>query len=120
MGHIAVIRRLTLRALSVAVAGLTIVWPVLTDAGQSAPAAAPAAPEPIPYFVADGINGTVLVDTDPSRFASTVANIIGQPEVRNTQGRAGHARLQRELRLDAMIDGFERAAHGDEVMATAR
>ena len=55
MGHIAVLRRVALSALSLAaVAGLTIARPALTDAGQSAAAATPAAPEPIPYFVADG------------------------------------------------------------------
>ena len=46
MGHIAVLRRVALSTLSLAaVAGLTIARPALTDAGQSAAAATPAAPE---------------------------------------------------------------------------
>jgi glycosyltransferase involved in cell wall biosynthesis len=73
----------------------------------------------IEYFVADGINGTVLPDSDPSTVASTVANVIGQSDVRAAQGRAGHARLLRELHLDAMIDGFEHAVQAADAVATA-
>jgi glycosyltransferase involved in cell wall biosynthesis len=73
----------------------------------------------IEYFVADGINGTVLADSDPSTVASTVANVIGQSDVRAAQGRAGHARLLRELHLDAMIDGFEHAVQAADAVATA-
>jgi glycosyltransferase involved in cell wall biosynthesis len=74
----------------------------------------------IEYYVADGINGTILAESDSSRFASTIANIIGQSEVRAMQGKAGNARLLRELRLDAMIDGFERAVQGSEAMTSTR
>ena len=48
-----------LRAFIVAIAaGLTIGWPALIDAGQSAAAATPAGPEAIPYFIADGTGRT--------------------------------------------------------------
>lgn len=74
----------------------------------------------IEYFVADGINGTVLPDGDSSAVAAAVANVIGRTEVRATQGKAGHARVQRELTLNAMIDGFERAAQGTETAMASR
>jgi glycosyltransferase involved in cell wall biosynthesis len=74
----------------------------------------------IEYFVADGINGTVLPAGDSSAVAAAAANVIGRAEARVTQGKAGHARVQRELTLAAMIDGFDRAAQGTETMAAAR
>jgi glycosyltransferase involved in cell wall biosynthesis len=74
----------------------------------------------IEYFVADGINGTILPEGDSSGFAAVIANVIGQPEMRAAQGKAGSARAQREFGFDAMIDGFERAAEGSDSMAVAR
>ena len=71
----------------------------------------------VDYYVADGINGTVLPDGDPSAVAATVAGIIGRAELRAAQGTAGFARAQRELGLEPMIDGFDRAAQGTEVAA---
>jgi glycosyltransferase involved in cell wall biosynthesis len=74
----------------------------------------------IEYFVADGINGTVLPDTDSSAMASIIANIIGRADMRATQGRAGLARAQRELHLESMIDGFERAVLGSDAVSAVR
>ena len=64
----------------------------------------------IGYFVADGINGAVLPEGESAAVAAAVANVISRADARAAYGNAGRARLQRELGLTAMIDGFERAA----------
>lgn len=64
----------------------------------------------IEYFVADGINGTVLPEGEPAMVASAVASVIARGEARAAYGQAGRARAQREFPLAGMIDGFERAA----------
>lgn len=74
----------------------------------------------IEYYVADGINGTVLPDGGSATVASAIANVVGRSDVRVAQGNAGRARAQRELPLTHMIDGFERAVQGTESMAAAR
>lgn len=61
------------------------------------------------YFIADGINGTLLPEGDPASVASAIASVISRTETRETYGSAGRARVQREFSLPAMIDGFERA-----------
>jgi glycosyltransferase involved in cell wall biosynthesis len=63
----------------------------------------------IEYFVADGINGSVLPEGDSPMVASAVAGIIARADARAIYGNAGRTRLRRELGLDLMIDGFERA-----------
>jgi glycosyltransferase involved in cell wall biosynthesis len=72
------------------------------------------------YFVADGINGTVLPDGGSSALAAAAANVIGRDEMRLAHGNAGRARARRELGLEAMIDGFERAAVGSDALTSAR
>jgi glycosyltransferase involved in cell wall biosynthesis len=65
------------------------------------------------YFVADGINGTVLPEGDPQTLAAAVADVMARPETREKFGAAGRARAQREFPLNEMVDGFERAATGE-------
>jgi glycosyltransferase involved in cell wall biosynthesis len=64
------------------------------------------------YFVADGINGTVLPQGEPAMLASALATVMSRAETRQTFGSAGRARAQREFPLQAMIDAFERVAAG--------
>lgn len=64
----------------------------------------------VEHFVADGINGAVLPDGDTAALAAAVAAVISRTEARAAWGAAGRQRVQRELGLDAMIAGFERAA----------
>jgi glycosyltransferase involved in cell wall biosynthesis len=64
------------------------------------------------YFVADGINGTVLPQGEPAMLASALATVMSRAETRQTFGSAGRARVQREFPLQAMIDAFERVAAG--------
>lgn len=61
------------------------------------------------FFIADGINGTLLPEGDPASVAAATASVISRTETRETFGAAGRARAQREFPLRHMIDGFERA-----------
>ena len=62
------------------------------------------------HYVADGISGTLLTESDPALTAATLAPCVGSAEIRKAMGNAGRARVQREFGEAAMIDGFERAA----------
>jgi glycosyltransferase involved in cell wall biosynthesis len=64
----------------------------------------------IEYFVADGINGTVLPEGEPAAVASAVASVIARADARAAFGHAGRTRVQREFTVSAMVDGFEKAA----------
>jgi glycosyltransferase involved in cell wall biosynthesis len=61
------------------------------------------------YYVADGINGTILPDAEPAAVAAAVSSVLTRVELRQGYGHAGRARVERELGLSQMIDGFERA-----------
>ena len=74
----------------------------------------------IDYYVADGINGTVLPDAEPAAVAAAVASVIGHADVRAGQGQAGQARAKRELGLGPMIDGFERALEAPQPALAGR
>lgn len=64
------------------------------------------------YFIADGINGALLPEGEPSVVASAVATVISRSDARVAYGNAGRARLARDFTEPAMIEGFERAAMG--------
>lgn len=74
----------------------------------------------IEYYVADGINGTVLPDGEPAAVAAAVASVIGRADVRMGQGHAGQARAKRELGLGPMLDGFERALEASQPAVARR
>lgn len=74
----------------------------------------------IEYFIADGINGTVLPEGEPATVAAAVASVIARSDARAAYGQAGRARVQREFGLEAMIDGFERAGESAARPAGAR
>jgi glycosyltransferase involved in cell wall biosynthesis len=63
----------------------------------------------VDYFVADGINGTVLAGGEPAAVAAAVSSVLTRSGIRDGYGHAGRARAERELGLSLMIDGFERA-----------
>ena len=73
----------------------------------------------IEYFVADGINGTVLPEGEPATVAAAVASVISRADARAAFGQAGRARVQREFSISAMVDGFERAAQSAQQQAAA-
>jgi glycosyltransferase involved in cell wall biosynthesis len=62
------------------------------------------------HYVADQIAGVLIAPGDPSQTASSVASFLANEERRVAMGNAGRARVQREFPLDAMVEGFERAA----------
>lgn len=66
------------------------------------------------HFIADGIAGVLLQETEAGRTAAGVAAFLARGDQRSSMGSAGRARLQREFLLEPMIRGFE------EVAATAR
>ena len=76
--------------------------------------------ETIDYFVADGINGSVLPEGESAMFASAISSVLTRSDMRVGYGNAGRSRVQRELGLAAMIDGFEQAAQSAQPMAAAR
>ena len=73
----------------------------------------------IEYFVADGINGTVLPEGEPATVAAAVASVIARADARAAFGHAGRSRVQREFSLGPMIDGFERAAQASQQQPVA-
>lgn len=76
----------------------------------------------VAHYVPDGIAGILLPPADPSDTAATVANFLGRQEERDTMGRAGRTRAQRDFSEEAMIAGFAAAADaaGDRGSWTAR
>lgn len=74
------------------------------------------------HYAADGITGICLTPGDASFTASVVASFLANAERRTAMGNAGHARVQREFPLGAMLDGFEQAAElaGDRARWAAR
>lgn len=62
------------------------------------------------HYVADGIAGLLLPPDDAAGSAAVVAALLGKEDQRQAIGGAGRMRVAREFPLEAMIDGFERAA----------
>jgi glycosyltransferase involved in cell wall biosynthesis len=74
----------------------------------------------IDYFLADGINGTALPGGNPSAMAAAVADVVVRAETRVAWGHAGRSRAMRELRLETMVDGFDRAVQAADPVGAAR
>jgi glycosyltransferase involved in cell wall biosynthesis len=76
----------------------------------------------VSHFVPDGIAGVLLPPADPSDTASAVARFLADADTRIAMGNAGFTRAQRDFREEAMIDGFDVAAHaaGDRSAWIAR
>ncbi|HEX7978494.1 MAG TPA: glycosyltransferase [Gemmatimonadaceae bacterium] len=62
-------------------------------------------------FVPDGIAGVLLPPADPSDTAATVASFLAHNDQRETMGRAGRTRAERDFKEQAMIEGFAAAAN---------
>jgi glycosyltransferase involved in cell wall biosynthesis len=61
------------------------------------------------HYIADGIAGLLLAQSDPTTTAGGVASFLARDQVRTAMGNAARTRLQREFPYDAMINGFEQA-----------
>ena len=62
------------------------------------------------HYVPDGIAGVLLPPADPSDTAATVASFLSHRDQRETMGRAGRTRAERDFKEQVMIDGFAAAA----------
>ena len=60
-------------------------------------------------YVSDGISGVLLPQPDPGTMAARIAVLLAHGERRSAMGSAGRARVAREFKEDAMIDGFVHA-----------
>ena len=58
---------------------------------------------PIPEIVVDGVTGLLVPPGDPAALAEAVIRLLRDPDLAAAYGRAGRARVERELRVDTMV-----------------
>jgi glycosyltransferase involved in cell wall biosynthesis len=58
---------------------------------------------PIPEIVVDGLTGLLVPPGDPAALAEAVIRLLRDPDLAAAYGRAGRARVERELRVDTMV-----------------
>jgi glycosyltransferase involved in cell wall biosynthesis len=58
---------------------------------------------PVPEIVVDGVTGLLVPPGDPAALASAIIRLLRDPELAAAYGRAGRARVERELKLDTMV-----------------
>jgi len=61
-------------------------------------------------YVANGITGLLLAPGDTAGTAAALARLLAHDDEREAMGNAARVRVAREFTLDALVDGFERAA----------
>ena len=62
---------------------------------------------PIPEIVVDGVTGLLVPPGDPAALADAVTSLLRDPELASALGRAGRARVERELKIDTMVERTE-------------
>jgi glycosyltransferase involved in cell wall biosynthesis len=62
---------------------------------------------PIPEIVVDGVTGLLVPPGDSAALAEAVTRLLRDPELAAAYGRAGRARVERELRVDTMVTRTE-------------
>ena len=72
---------------------------------------------PIPEIVVDGVTGLLVPPGDPAALAEAIIRVLQDPELASAMGRAGRARVERELRVDTMVARTE--ALYDELLGRA-
>jgi len=72
---------------------------------------------PIPEIVVDGVTGLLVPPGDPAALAEAVTRFLLDPDLAAAHGRAGRARVERELRVDQMVARTE--ALYDELLGRA-
>src|SRR5688572_19672148 len=58
---------------------------------------------PIPEIVVDGVTGLLVPPGDPAALAEGIIRLLRDPDLAAAFGRAGRARVERELRVDTMV-----------------
>jgi glycosyltransferase involved in cell wall biosynthesis len=58
---------------------------------------------PIPEIVVDGVTGLLVPPGDPAALAEALVRLLRDLELAAALGRAGRARVERELRVDTMV-----------------
>jgi glycosyltransferase involved in cell wall biosynthesis len=72
---------------------------------------------PIPEIVVDGVTGLLVPRDDPAALAEAVIRLLRDPELATAFGRAGRARVERDLRVETMVERTETLY--DELLARA-
>jgi glycosyltransferase involved in cell wall biosynthesis len=72
---------------------------------------------PIPEIVVDGVTGLLVPPGDPAALADAITRLLLDPELAAAYGRAGRARVERELRVETMVARTE--ALYDELLGRA-
>jgi glycosyltransferase involved in cell wall biosynthesis len=62
---------------------------------------------PIPEIVEDGVTGLLVPPGDPAALADAIVRLLRDPDLAAAFGRAGRARVERELREDTMVERTE-------------
>jgi glycosyltransferase involved in cell wall biosynthesis len=73
---------------------------------------------PISEIVVDGVTGLLVPPGDPDALAEAIVRLLQDPELAAALGRAGRARVERELRVDTMVTRTE--ALYDELLGRTR
>jgi glycosyltransferase involved in cell wall biosynthesis len=66
----------------------------------------------VPATVADGVTGTLVDSGDERALTRALASLIEHPESAVAMGVAGHARVEQEFSVDAMVSAYEATYRG--------
>jgi glycosyltransferase involved in cell wall biosynthesis len=61
-----------------------------------------------PEIVIDGVNGLLVPARMPLALASAMRRLAGAPAARQTFGREGRRTVERDFRIDQMVDKYAR------------
>jgi glycosyltransferase involved in cell wall biosynthesis len=62
---------------------------------------------PIPEIVVDGVTGLLVPPGDSAALAEAITRLLRDPDLAAAYGRAGRARVERELRVETMVTRTE-------------
>jgi glycosyltransferase involved in cell wall biosynthesis len=62
----------------------------------------------IPEAVVDGVTGLLVPPRDEAALAAAIGRLLGDPDLRQSYGRAGRARVERAFSVDRLVEGTAR------------
>ncbi len=68
----------------------------------------------VPELIEDGVNGRLVPPDDPDALAAVLLVLVGDPDGRRAQGRAGQARVARHFDSAASLDALSRLFTGTD------